>query len=252
MVGERQPELAFWLETPSVPACEIAALLGYRIAVLDMEHGVIGSEACNTIVAHGCAIGLTVYVRVAAAERLLIQQALDYGAYGVMLPQIVDAAHAAEVCAYAKYPPLGTRGVGYSRTMKYGAYDNIDDAFFASENARVVCHPMIETPGALDEVAAILALDTVDGVFIGPSDLSMRRGRGAFRFTGEDQADFRAVAAAARDAGKALGLPAPDPSAYALAVAEGARYVTVCDDLTALRSGFAQGLVVAQQASAPR
>jgi 4-hydroxy-2-oxoheptanedioate aldolase len=131
--------------------------------------------------------------------------------------------------------------------MKYGAHDNIDDAFFASENARVVCHPMIETPGALEDVGAILALDTVDGVFIGPSDLSMTCGRGAFKFAAEDQADFRAVAAAARMVGKVLGLPAADASAYALAVAEGAAYVTVCDDLTALRVGLAKGLEVAHQ-----
>lgn len=120
--------------------------------------------------------------------------------------------------------------------------------FFASENARVVCHPMIETPGALNDVAAILALATVDGVFIGPSDLSMTRGRGVFKFASEDQADFRAVAAAARAAGKVWALPAPGPAAYALAVAEGAGYVTVCDDLTALRSGLAKGLEVAKQA----
>jgi 4-hydroxy-2-oxoheptanedioate aldolase len=249
MVGTLSPELAFWLETPNVPACEIAALLGYRIVVLDMEHGVIGPEACDAIVAHCRAAGLTVYVRVAAADRLLVQQALDYGADGVMLPQITGAAHAAEVCAYAKYPPLGTRGVGYNRTMRYGVNDDTDDAFFAAENGRVVCHPMIETPGALDDVDAILALETVDGVFIGPSDLSMTRGRGAFRFTADDQADLRLVAAAARRAGKVLGLPAPGPAAYALAVAEGSGYVTVCDDLTALRLGFAQGLELAKQAT---
>jgi 4-hydroxy-2-oxoheptanedioate aldolase len=251
MVGARSPELAFWLEMPNLPACEIAALLGYRIVVLDMEHGVIGPEACDAIVAHCRAAGLTVYVRVAAAERLLIQQALDYGADGVMLPQITGAAHAAEVCAYAKYPPLGSRGVGYNRTMKYGADHAIDDAFFAAENGRVICHPMIETPGALDDVDAILQLETVDGVFIGPSDLSMTRGRGAFRFTAGDQADLRAIAAAVRRTGKVLGLPAPGPATYALAVAEGAGYVTVCDDLTALRLGFARGLEVAKQARGP-
>lgn len=246
MVTTGRPELAFWLETPSLAACEIAALVGYRTAVLDMEHGAIGPEACDRLVAHCRAAGFTVYVRVAAAKRLLIQQALDYGADGVMLPQINDAAHAREVCAYAKYPPLGSRGVGYSRTMKYGAYDNIDDAFFAAENARTACHPMIETPVALEEVDAILALETVDGVFIGPSDLSMTRGRGAFKFSAADREDFRTVAAAARRAGKVLGLPAPGPEAYALAVAEGAGYVTVCDDLTALRTGFARGLEVAR------
>jgi 4-hydroxy-2-oxoheptanedioate aldolase len=240
-----KPDLAFWLERSNVAACEIAKLVGYRMVVIDMEHGAIGEEACDLIVAHCRAIGLTCYVRVASSERLRIQQALDFGADGVMLPQLTDLAHAREACGYAKYPPLGSRGIGYSRTMSYGAYDNVDDGFFAAENRRTVCHAMIETPGALEDVEAIAALDTVDGLFIGPSDLSMTRGRGSFKFSDGDAADFRAVAAACRAHGKALGLPAPGPKAFGLAADEGASYVTVSDDITALRLGFAKGLEVA-------
>ena len=238
----KRPQLGFWLETPSLQACEIAALLGYKIAILDMEHGVIGPEAADRLVAECRLVGLTTYVRVGKAERLTIQQALDSGADGVLLPQIADAAHAAEASAYAKYPPLGNRGIGYSRTMRYGA---VDDQFFADENKRTVCHPMVETPGALKEVEAILALDTVDGVFVGPSDLSMLRGRGNFAFREEDRADFRRIASAARKAGKAWGIPAPTAEGFAFAKVEGAGYVTVSDDLTALQLGLAAGLTVA-------
>jgi 2-keto-3-deoxy-L-rhamnonate aldolase RhmA len=134
--------------------------------------------------------------------------------------------------------------------MSYGAYDNIDDSFFAQENRRTVCHAMIETTGALRDVEAIAKLATVDGLFIGPSDLSMARGRGAFKFSVADEEDFRTVAAAARKHGRVLGLPAPSARAYALAVAEGAGYVTVSDDLTALREGFAKGLEIARAAGA--
>jgi len=242
------PDLSFWLERPSIAACEIAKLMGYRIVVIDMEHGAIGDDGCENIVAYCRAAGLVCYVRVASSDRIRIQQALDYGADGVMLPQILDLAHAEEVSAYAKYAPLGTRGIGYSRTMSYGAYDNIDDAFFGAENRRTVCHAMIETSGALRDVDAIAKLKTVDGLFIGPSDLSMARGRGAFKFSPADEEDFRTVAAAARKHGKVLGLPAPSVKGYALAVAEGAGYVTVCDDLTALRVGFAEGLKIARGA----
>ena len=242
MVSKDTPHLAFWLETPSLAACEIAALVGYRIAILDMEHGVIGPEAADRLVAHCRLAGLIVYVRVGKSERMVIQLALDSGADGVLLPQIADAAHAAEAAAYAKYAPLGTRGVGYSRTMRYGA---VDDRFYADENARTLCHPMIETVGALKDVEAILALDTVDGVFIGPSDLSMLRGRGGFAFRKEDKADFRRVSTAARKAGKIWGVPAPSAESFSFAVEEGAQYVTVCDDLTALQVGLAAGLDVA-------
>ena len=180
------PALAFWLERPNIAACEIAQLMGYKTVVLDMEHGAIGDESCDAVVALSRAIGLRCIVRVAAPTRLLIQQALDYGADGVMLPQLENLAHAREACAFAKFPPLGTRGVGYSRIMKYGAYTNIDDGFFAAENKRTLCYPMIETVGALGDVEAIAALATVDGLFVGPSDLSMSRGRGSFKFSQGD------------------------------------------------------------------
>ncbi len=97
MVGTRHPELAFWLETPSIAGLrDRRPCSAIGSSVLDMEHGVIGPEACDADrrpLPGGS--GSPCYVRVAAAERLLIQHALDYGADGVMLPQIADAAHAA-------------------------------------------------------------------------------------------------------------------------------------------------------------
>jgi 4-hydroxy-2-oxoheptanedioate aldolase len=89
---------------------------------------------------------------------------------------------------------------------------------------------------------AIAALPAVDGLFVGPSDLSLARGRGAFRFTTEDETDFRTVARACRRNRKMLGLPAPNSSALALALSEGADYVTISDDLTALRMGLERAL----------
>jgi 4-hydroxy-2-oxoheptanedioate aldolase len=125
-------------------------------------------------------------------------------------------------------------------------YDSITPGFFDAENRRCHCLPMIETARALAEVEAILALDTVDGLFVGPSDLSMTRGRGAFAATDEDLADFGIVAATAEKAGKLWGLPAPGTTVFDFAVRHGAALVTICDDLTALGLGFAQGLAVAR------
>jgi 2-keto-3-deoxy-L-rhamnonate aldolase RhmA len=240
------PDLAFWLERPSIAACEIAQLLGYKTVVLDMEHGAIGEEACDAIVVLSRAIGLQCIIRVAAPTRLLIQQALDYGADAVMLPQLENLEHAREACAYAKFPPLGTRGVGYSRIMKYGAYTNVDDEFFGAQNRRTQCLAMIETAGAFRDCEAIAGLATVDGLFVGPSDLSLARGRGSFKFSQDDIADFTAVATAAKKSGKVFGLPAPGARPFALAMEQGASFVTVCDDITALRVGLESGLKVAE------
>jgi 2-dehydro-3-deoxyglucarate aldolase/4-hydroxy-2-oxoheptanedioate aldolase len=157
----------------------------------------------------------------------------------VILPQIHDLEHAREVTAFAKYPPLGSRGMGYSRTMDYGA---TPPRFIKAENQRTRCYAMIETTGALADVDAIAALDTVDGLFIGPSDLSLARGRGTFRATPEDAADARRVAAAAAAARKLWAMPAPGRKLLKFAAIHGAEFVTVSDDLTALRLGFAKSL----------
>ena len=237
-----EPDPAFWLERPSLAALEIAAALGYRAVIIDMEPGIIPPEDCDMLVAQGRNLRLLVIVRVAASERILIQQALDFGADGVMLPMVRDADHAAEVSAYAKYAPLGCRGVGSGRAFGYGAYQSVNPDFHRQANERTRCHIMIETAPALEQADAIAALPAVNGLFIGPSDLSLARGRGAFRFTGQDEEDFRRVARACRAHGKTLGLPAPNPKAVLLARTEGASYVTLSDDLSALRSGLAQGL----------
>jgi 2-keto-3-deoxy-L-rhamnonate aldolase RhmA len=237
-----KPQLAFWLESPNFAACEIARMIGFDTVVLDMEHGTIGVESADCVIARCRAAGLRCYSRVAAAERVPVQQALDSGADGVILPQIVDYAHANIAAAYAKFPPLGQRGVGFSRIMDYGINRTIGDEFFAEENARTTCLPMVETPGALRDIEAILALKTVDGLFIGPSDLSMTCGRGSFKFSVEDKQAFSTVAAATRKAGKILGLPATTAEAYSFALAEGATLVTLSDDLTALHIGLAESL----------
>ena len=240
----RRPRIGFWLETASQAACEIARIVGYDIAVFDLEHGVLPLGDWERLTLTCKVIGLDVYARVASASRIDIQYALDFGADAVILPQIRDLPHAREVSVYAKYPPLGTRGHGWSRAMKYGA---VPDAFFETENGRTKLYAMIETPGALADATGIARLPTVDGLFVGPGDLSLTRGRGPYKATEADLDEISAVAEAASAAGKLWGMPAPARQVFDHAMTHGAAFVTTCDDLTALRAGLEQGLEVARE-----
>lgn len=244
-VERQSPKLAFWLETPSQAAVEIGRIVGYDIMVFDLEHGVLPLEAWERLSLLGKSLGLEVHARVAKADRVDVQYALDFGADAVILPQIRDLAHAREVCEFGKYPPLGSRGIGWSRTMGYAG---VSETFFDGENRRTALYPMVETPGALRDVAEIARLATVDGIFIGPSDLSMTRGRGPYRAQPADFKDMESVVAAVHAAGKKWAMPAPGALAFEFAKARGADFVTTCDDLTALRSGLEQGLLVAKGA----
>jgi 2-keto-3-deoxy-L-rhamnonate aldolase RhmA len=227
--------LAFWLETDSQKACELAGLAGFDIVVFDMEHGVLAETDLDRLVPYCNELGLATFVRVGEATQPRIQVALDIGADGVILPQIRDLAHAEAVAHFAKYPPLGSRGMGYSRTM---AYAGPTAAYVARENRDRQCYVMIETQGALADAAGIARLPFVDGLFIGPSDLSLARGRGVFRGTAADVADLKTIAAAARSAGKRWAAAAGHAGYRRAAMTQRPAFVTVADDLSALAAGF--------------
>lgn len=229
------PAIGFWLESDNQKACEIARLSGFELVLFDMEHGTLDLPALDRLLPFCQSIGLLAYVRIAEATRLDIQQALDIGADAIVLPQLRDLAHAREVSEYAKFAPCGTRGVGYSRTQRY---KGADDDFFRMENEHRHCYAMIETAEALADAPAIAALPGVDGLFMGPADLSMARGRGAFSATDADLADLRHIASAAIRAGKRWALPAANPRLREAALALSPSFVTLGDDLSALAMGF--------------
>jgi 2-keto-3-deoxy-L-rhamnonate aldolase RhmA len=233
------PLVGCWITTPSHWACEVAAAVGYDAVFVDLEHGTISLESADRMIAVGRSIGLRVYVRVGGAERVPIQQALDAGAHGLVLPQIEDLAHARRSAAYAKYPRLGSRGMGTPRSQ---AYVDTPPDFVERENRATQCLVMIETPGALRDVKEIAALETVDGLFMGPYDLSLTRGRGQYAVTEADRQDARAIAAAAKSAGKIVGLPLGSTDDRAFSRSIGADITTVADDIFALKAGLADAL----------
>lgn len=238
-MASRHTELAFWLMTPNENACEIASILGYGTVIIDMEHGTFEPSTAARSITISKAFGMTVYTRVDSAERVPIQHALDFGSDGVILPQISGLEHARAAAAFAKFPPLGSRGFGGGKTFNYVPAPH---QFVEAENRRTKCWIMIETVQALEEVEEIAALDTVDGLFIGPNDLSLARGRGEYRADGRDHDDIRRVAEAAMANDKPWAMPIMSAADRDLALSLGIAFMATTDDLTALRDGLAAGL----------
>jgi 4-hydroxy-2-oxoheptanedioate aldolase len=230
-----KPLIAFWLETDAHKTCEIGRLAGYHAVIFDMEHGSIEDMALDRLVPFCNALGLMTFVRVREATQARLQVALDCGAKAVILPQIRDLDHARAASAAAKFPPRGVRGMGYSRVQDYGS---VDDAWTAAQNEATACYVMIETEGAFKACGAIARLDCVDGLFVGPADLSLTRGRGVFSCSKADIADLHTIADAAGAAGKLLGVAAGHPVYRAEASARHPDLLAVADDLTALKTGF--------------
>ncbi len=246
MIQANDSRFGLWLSSPNIAAAEIAASVGYGMVVLDIEHGSFDLDTLERFIPVLKGLGLEVLAKVLAAERAPIQQALDFGADTVVIPHVGDIEHARQVCAFAKFPPRGDRSFAGGRTVNYSAPD---DAWVAAQDKNTRCYPMIENAASLADVEKILALDTVDGVFIGPSDLSLRRNRGSYKRSEGDFADLKRVADAARAAGKKWILPAWSVEEKRFAMANGVHQMTLTMEHGALALGIkdawatTQGLV---------
>ena len=239
----RKATYTLWLSSANTPAVELARLLGYDGITLDLEHGVFNRESADRLILLARQSGLKAFARVAAPTRIDIQHVLDSGADGVIIPQVENAEHARELASYAKYPPSGDRSVGGGRTWKYGTPPK---GWTGAENRRVRCYPMVETSGALADVEAILKLKTVDGVFLGPFDLNMARGRkGAFGK--DDVADRKTVADAAVAAGKDWGMNVYSQDDMKASRQLGLTFAALTDDITAMSEALTRTIADARR-----
>jgi 4-hydroxy-2-oxoheptanedioate aldolase len=235
---------AAWFSTPNIAGLEIVARAGYETVIYDAEHGNFDLADLNRVIPFAKSLGLTVLVKTTAPERAPIQQPLDFGADGVIIPHIENADHARTICGYAKLPPRGDRSLAGGRTMGYAGFDA---AWSEQQDRATLCLPMIEDPAALDDVDAILALDTVDGIFIGPGDLFARRGGGGYQIGDYEVEVLRTLGRAAVAAGKKWLMPAWSAQEQRIAMEEGAHTIAVLQEFAALRAGFTAALQNARE-----
>ncbi|MGO4299361.1 HpcH/HpaI aldolase family protein [Leifsonia sp. RAF41] len=224
----------FWLTDDSTPAAEIVAELGFGFVIIDAEHGMFDLATLERYVPLLLGLGVEVFVKVLAPERGPIQQALDFGATGVIIPHVGALADARTVTAYAKYPPLGKRSITGGRNTHWAGHTNES---VAAEDERTLAFPLIEEAAALEDIQAIAKLETVDGVMLGPTDLSMSRGRGMYSRTDEDFADLERVVAALGSAGKPWIFPAWTPAELTWALDRGASRVIIGTQYDSLAAG---------------
>lgn len=228
----REPVIGYWSALDAPPATERIARLGYDYVCLDGQHGLIGyAGLLSSLIAIDAAGGAVGLVRVAANDITPIGRALDAGACGVIVPLIETAADAADAVASVRYPPRGRRSYASSRAgLRIGP--NPADA-----NEVNVVIAMIETASALSEVDAICATPGLDGVYVGPSDLSLALG-GAFPMDPAVAEEFEqavtTVREAARLAGIAAGIHTRNGETAARRLAEGFTFASIASDLAHL------------------
>jgi 4-hydroxy-2-oxoheptanedioate aldolase len=158
-----------WLSLGSSTVADIAGRVGYDYVLIDAEHGPFNPTTIMDQLRALEATGTPAMVRVPCHEGWVLQQTLDAGAQTLMLPVVSRAEQAERIVAACLYPPEGRRGLGGS-SMRSGGYGTISD-YPTTANAQICLIAQIETGEALENIDAIAAVDGIDGLLIGPSDL---------------------------------------------------------------------------------
>lgn len=167
-----EPFFTAWSAIPDSLTVELVAGLGFEAVTLDMQHGAHHEDSIVRSllpIAHKRKHRL---VRVPVGRFDIASRALDFGAEGIIAPMVNSIDDAKRFAAAVKYPPLGERSWGPGFAMPRAAAADAK-GWLATANANTVSFAMIETRAALAAVDDILAVDGIDGLFVGPADFSI-------------------------------------------------------------------------------
>jgi 4-hydroxy-2-oxoheptanedioate aldolase len=228
-----------WCTLGSTLAAETVGRSGVDTVCIDLEHGLWGWDAALPAVLTLSAAGIPVLVRVASHEPSGMMKALDAGADGVIVPHIETASDAAAAVAACRYPPLGTRSWGPTRTSLLSD-DDTDQV-----NDRVVCLAMLESVEAVSNVKEIATTAGLSGILVGSNDLSLDMSSATLsRTSARESQDFRdllaAVVQACREAGIVSAAPAGTSAEAEMLKALGVDVLVLPSDVALLRGAVRQ------------
>jgi len=166
--------LGSWVTIGHPAIVDIMASAGFEWLVVDIEHTSIDLTTAHNLISTIQANGMKALVRVSKNEEVIIKRILDMGADGIVVPMVKSKADALEAIDYAKYPPIGKRGVGLFRAQKYGLGFEQYKQWVDEE---LVIIAQIEHIEAVDNIEEIITTEGIDGVIIGPYDLSGSMGK---------------------------------------------------------------------------
>ena len=229
-LNHKELTMGSWITIAHSAVAEIMAHSGFDWLVIDMEHAPIGIAEAAALIRTIDLAGLPALCRLPGNDPAIIKHVLDAGAAGIIIPMIESREEALRAVASSYYPPRGNRGVGLARAQAYGSgfeeyRERMDDS--------LVVIAMIETNRGLDAVEDIAATPGIDGLLIGPYDLSASLGViGQLDHPDVQQGLIKAIAAAA-GAGIGCGLHVvhPDRESVTQAVEKGFSFLAVGVDM---------------------
>lgn len=229
-----QPQIGLWVSFGSPNVAEMLSHCGYDWLVIDGEHSPNDLPLMLSQLQAAAEGGTHCVVRVPIGEAWLIKQVLDIGAQTVLVPMVETADQARELVRAMRYPPEGMRGMGMlGRGARYGMIPD----YATTANAEVCLLVQVESRAGLAALDEICSVEGVDGVFIGPADLSADMGYPGNSAAPEVQDAIRDALGRIRTHGKAGGILVGGAQAGKEAVANGAVFVAIGHDVGLLRDG---------------
>jgi 4-hydroxy-2-oxoheptanedioate aldolase len=228
--AQGRPTINGWLSIGNPFTAEIMAAQGYDSVTVDVQHGALDYSMLLPMLQTMRASGVVPMARVPWLEPGIIMKALDAGAYGIICPMVNTPGQAAEFVSYVRYPPLGQRSFGPTRA-NFSAGAN----YAAEANDEILGFAMVETAEAMANLDAIAATPGLDGIYVGPADLtfSLHQGRLTPAFDREEPEMIEAlqkIVAACKKSGKIAALHCGTPDYAARAIAWGFDMTTVSGD----------------------
>ena len=171
------PSYGTFTQLKSAAAIENIACAPFDFVVIDTEHQAIGTDLMASAVASAQGAGLAPLVRICEISRRAVLHPLDTGAAGLIVPAVKTAEEVRQLVAYAKFAPLGNRGYQPTRDCRWGSSSSFSPVSYMEEaNRKTLLIPQCETRECLEHIEEIASIDGVDGIFIGPLDLSIALG----------------------------------------------------------------------------
>ena len=237
-----------WLAIGNSFSAEVMAHQGWDTLTIDLQHGVIDYTVMVAMLQAISTTATVPIVRVPWLEPGIMMKSLDAGAYGLICPMVNTREDAQKFVAWTNYAPQGTRSFGPIRALLYGGAD-----YAVQANDTVVRFAMIETAQALDNLDAILSVEGLDAIYIGPSDLSLALGcRPVFDDVDPPVAQaLEHILERAKAHGVQAGVHNGTAEGALARIAKGFRFVTVGSDARLMAAGSQQVLAKMRAVKAP-
>ncbi|WP_029146036.1 HpcH/HpaI aldolase family protein [Microbacterium luticocti] len=227
-----RPLVGMWACSGSPLIAEVDAGSGLDWLLIDMEHSANSLESVLVQLQVVAAYPIAPVVRVPWGDTVAIKQVLDLGAQNLLVPMVSSADEARAAVAATRYPPVGVRGVGSA--LARSARWNRVDGYLGDGATHVSLTVQVETAAAVEHAAEIAAVEGIDAVFVGPSDLAASMGHLGQQSHPDVVDAVHRTFAAVKAAGKPVGVNAFDPAVADAYIAQGADFVAVGADVAML------------------